>query len=159
MPPRDNQRHKVYMSETIALRHEPKMSLDEIEAMVRRIESTTLWSTLTDGRTWPVQVKDGRGRRRAGGSGKFITLPRWSRTPSIVLHELAHTAARRRWGTPNIAPHGPEWTGTAIELWRAFHPDRLFAVRFEDALEARGGWAKKITADWTLSARERGETI
>lgn len=65
------------------------------------------------GGTWaPPQVTDGRGRRHACGSRTVIKLPRWARTPAIVLHECAHGMADDQ--------HGPNFVAVYVALLERF---------------------------------------
>lgn len=54
-------------------------------------------------------VKDGRGRRKAGGCAKYITMPKWSRNNVIVCHELAHSAMWREHTSRGYQPHGSRY--------------------------------------------------
>ena len=62
-----------------------------------------------------IKVKDGRGRRCAGGSPNgFITMPVWSRTRLTVLHEVAHTICRPKpW-------HGKAFVRIVLDLVHEF---------------------------------------
>lgn len=67
-------------------------------------------------------VKDGRGRRRAGATKRYITLPAgWGRKKLVVLHELAHVingleAERERIDRMNRA--AVEATASGTNYWR-----------------------------------------
>jgi hypothetical protein len=62
---------------------------------------------------WPTpELKDGRARRNASGSARQLNLPRWSRSPWVMCHEIAHgldMRSRRGW-------HGPRFVGVLIGL-------------------------------------------
>lgn len=86
---RDYQRAKVYRwehSEWWWADHirtpgkEPVLSLLEMERLAKEITGVH------------CRVKDGRGRRNAGGSydSRTIWMPRWARTMPVLCHELAH---------------------------------------------------------------------
>lgn len=63
-----------------------------------------------------VRVGDGRGARVARGSAwRGITLPRWSRTPTVVLHETAHVICDRLMGS-RASWHGPEFAAVFCDL-------------------------------------------
>ena len=101
---RDFQRTKFYrFEETVIQRHplNQPLSLDQCRALAHKYNATVL-------------VKDGRGRRHAGASyeDNLITLPRWSRQTSIVLHEVAHTLVDSQY----YPHHGAEFTGVLIGL-------------------------------------------
>ena len=76
----------------------------------------------------PPLVTDGRGRRHACGSREVIKLPRWARTPAIVLHECAHGLADDR--------HGPRFVTAYVALLEAFAG--LDAAELRSSLAARG---------------------
>jgi hypothetical protein len=101
---RDFQRTKFYrFEETVIQRHplNQPLSLDQCRALAHKYNATVL-------------VKDGRGRRHAGASYEYnlITLPRWSRQTSIVLHEVAHTLVDSQY----YPHHGAEFAGVLIGL-------------------------------------------
>ena len=101
---RDFQRTKFYrFEETVIQRHplNQPLSLDQCRALAHKYNATVL-------------VKDGRGRRHAGASyeDNLITLPRWSRQTSIVLHEVAHTLVDSQY----YPHHGAEFAGVLIGL-------------------------------------------
>lgn len=105
--PRDSQRIKVYRAgwefeELLPDRY--ILNIHSIRAWVAGIVQSEWWK-----RRYPaiqqIEVKDGRGRRQAGGRndrfGAMITLPRSLRHQETILHELAHVV------TPHsVASHG-----------------------------------------------------
>ena len=101
---RDFQRAKLYRFEEAVIQRHPlnqQLSLDQCRALAHKYNATVL-------------VKDGRGRRHAGASYEYnlITLPRWSRQTSIVLHEVAHTLVDSQY----YPHHGAEFAGVLIGL-------------------------------------------
>ena len=101
---RDFQRTKFYRFEEAVIQRHPlnqPLSLDQCRALAHKYNATVL-------------VKDGRGRRHAGASyeDNLITLPRWSRQTSIVLHEVAHTLVDSQY----YPHHGAEFAGVLIGL-------------------------------------------
>ena len=101
---RDFQRTKFYRFEEAVIQRHPlnhSLSLDQCRALAHKYNATVL-------------VKDGRGRRHAGASyeDNLITLPRWSRQTSIVLHEVAHTLVDSQY----YPHHGAEFAGVLIGL-------------------------------------------
>jgi len=69
-----------------------------------------VWGDYRPGRT-PPRVTPGDLARSATGSRHRINLPRWSRQPPVVLHELTHSLL------PNdVASHGPEFVRLFVEL-------------------------------------------
>jgi hypothetical protein len=114
--PRDFQRTRVYRWEAAhVLPHAAQpLSLGACRTLVGTVFR---WAD----RPAPI-VTDGRGRRHACGSPEAIKLPRWARTPAIVLHECAHGLARDM--------HGPEFVATYVELlarFAGFNADELRA--------------------------------
>jgi putative metallohydrolase (TIGR04338 family) len=116
---RDTQRHRVYKSDTALMAvAKPLPTVEEVERYVKRVFGMKrIQAAFPSCRTLP-QVKDGRGRRKAGGSSTMITIPLWARNEAVVLHELAHTICQRthgRW----VAGHG--WQYASIYLTLVLH--------------------------------------
>lgn len=116
---RDRQRAKVYRADDALDAHggrERIDDLDDIQAWLMSL-SRRAWYR----RRWPdharwvagkgFDLRDGRGTRIARGGGRFLNLPRWARTKSTILHELAHCL------DSSAEPHG----------WRFCHTLRLLA--------------------------------
>ncbi len=118
---RDSQRAKLYASEKGVPRGRRFATFAECEAYVDRVVHSPWWRSRFP-HVRAVEVKDGRGRRHAGGSAlhRFVTLPRWARSELIVLHELAHVADH-----PHNAGHGPEFVGIYLDLVREFLGERF----------------------------------
>lgn len=123
---RDQQRSRVYKSDEHGA---PLPKVVDIERFVLRLFNMVRFNkeygSAVCGDKWkrpsaiskyptsaPV-VYDGRGRSRAGGWSRGITMPIWSRDEGIVLHELAHTINIRMNG-PRVSAHG--WQYCAIYL-------------------------------------------
>lgn len=66
---------------------------------------------------WPILVGDGRGMRSAQGDYRGVDLPRWSRTPLVILHEVAHAITDRYYGA-DLGGHGPEFASVLLDLVR-----------------------------------------
>ncbi|RME32926.1 MAG: hypothetical protein D6786_09110 [Gammaproteobacteria bacterium] len=115
---RDNQRSRVYRAEEAvdwqALGADLPLELAAARELVDRTTSSDWWRARFPGAATRVPVRDGRGRRRAGAGPDFITLPRWSRRPWIVCHELAHVAVVPL--LPHIEPHGREFCRAYLDL-------------------------------------------
>ena len=114
--PRDFQRTRVYRWEAAHVLPHAAQPLT-LEACRTLVAAVFRWAD----RPAPI-VTDGRGRRHACGSPEAIKLPRWARTPAIVLHECAHGLARDM--------HGPEFVATYVELlarFAGFNADELRA--------------------------------
>jgi len=81
----------------------------DIQAWVDKILESHQWKTHFTNVIYAnkVEVKDGRGRRRAGGGMWEISLPKWARDKVVALHELTHSAVARK--HPRAAAHGHEF--------------------------------------------------
>lgn len=125
MRERDNQRSKVYHWEQtylFKLKTNTSLSLTSCEKIITDI-------CLSRNIRMPM-VKDGRGRKTAGGCYRYVTLPRWARNKVIALHEVTHTIL----DNGVTAWHGPEFVALYIELldkYKIAHKKQLTA------------WAKK----------------
>lgn len=111
--PRDNQKQRLYNAEDKFCYQTPRLeTVKEMQAYVDKLTGSAWWK-----RRWPhvhhIEVKDGRGRRRANGSssGRYIKMPKWCRHEMIVLHEISHVVAPRR-----EASHGPGFVRIYAEL-------------------------------------------
>lgn len=131
-PERDFQRRRCYDAERLfinlletQLKYTPKRyeSVEEIQALVNKICSYAWFKrrwypseTFTPAKK-VISVKDGRGRKRAGGGYKtlwygYITIPIWARDEIVILHELAHAITPPSTG----GCHGRFWARTFLEL-------------------------------------------
>ena len=111
--PPDFQRSRVYRweAEHVLPHCGGKLSLEDCR---RVIAAAYAWyEAPSPGSAWmPPRLTDGRGRRHACGSREVIKLPRWARTPAIVLHECAHGMADDR--------HGPGFMAVYVALLERF---------------------------------------
>lgn len=137
--PRDSQRSRVYAAERGVPQGAKFKGFAECRAYVDGIVASGWWREKFP-HVPTVEVKDGRGRRHAGGSAqhRFVTLPRWARNELIVLHELAHVV-----DAPNNPGHGPEFARLYLEFVREWRGESA-AARLEASFEAHG---VKVTAD------------
>lgn len=69
-----------------------------------------------------IVVKDGRGRRRAGGNAQSIKMPIWTRCMHQTLHELAHSIVERYPGDYR-AWHGAAWRAEYLRLLSEYLPE------------------------------------
>jgi putative metallohydrolase (TIGR04338 family) len=119
--PRDSQKSRLYKAERAALDKISKR-LDTIDDITRFVDRIRKRATIV--RRYGYELKrsvfigDGRGKRNAGGDSRGIYMPKWSRTEYIVLHELSHCIACRRYGRYNIAAHGREFAAVYVDLVR-----------------------------------------
>lgn len=125
MRPRDTGRKAVYEAEDevfgVGTCRCPPMTLDQIRVLAEEIAPG-------------VKVKDGRGRRRAGGCRAYITMPRAFRCMHITLHELAHTLTDRATGQADPW-HGARWRVQYLHLVLEYLPN--YWGRLGDAFRAR----------------------
>ena len=108
----DSQREAVYRWERSLPQYEEhgSMSLRECEALVARV-----WADYRPGRSVPT-IGDGRRTRRglAYTWDNRMSLPRWARSPLVVLHESAHLLL------PSDEKHGPAFATLCLELWARY---------------------------------------
>lgn len=110
---RDTQRKRLYRAELVLRPGSHRFrSMRETTAFAMAVWYDPNVRALIDEEQWhlmdwsnPPRIKDGRGRRHAGGCASYITLPVWSRTDHIVLHEMAHVITQRLFGK-QVAGHG-----------------------------------------------------
>lgn len=117
---RDSQRSRVYASDKALIAiSKPLPTVADIE---RYITSIMSMKRVQDEypkafRGWDApRVRDGRGHRSARGCEAGITMPTWCRNEAIVIHEIAHTIARRVYGVHSIAGHGWEFCAIYLQL-------------------------------------------
>jgi putative metallohydrolase (TIGR04338 family) len=121
--PRDSQRSKLYAAEVAVkwVDNERLETVEEMETWVRHIlASKWLTNNFPSLRNIEIGVKDGRGRSQAGGSHSYITMPKWSRSKDVVLHEISHSFISRIYGHENVAAHGREYARILLLLVRHF---------------------------------------
>lgn len=115
---RDSQRSRVYSAERqLSDRGARLETVQEMQAVVDSI-CRSRWFRNRFGSV-RITVRDGRGRRAAGGIGwrntdgrcGYITMPRWSRHTLFVLHEITHVIQPH--GT---AAHGREFARFFLQL-------------------------------------------
>lgn len=116
---RDSQRGKLYKAECAALTpfQETYPEMEDVNLYVARtVERAPIKARY--GAAFAkrrLQVKDGRGRWRAGGCAQYITIPRHNRLNWVILHELAHTLTQRIHGH-YVAAHGWQFAAIYIDL-------------------------------------------
>jgi putative metallohydrolase (TIGR04338 family) len=111
--PRDTQRKRIYLAEWAVDDSDRKFeSIPAIQAFVDKLLAEA-WTRRRFGNR-KVEVRDGRGRSRAGGSTQgWITLPKWARRDLTICHELAHALGPHH---AREAAHGPEFARRLLEL-------------------------------------------
>lgn len=95
--PRDSQRSKVYAAEnaTYGLRSAEGLSVGEMQKLVDKWCASTVVQRHYPRAKRPVEVRDGRGRRKAcydpwTYGPPALRMPLWSRSKWVLIHELAH---------------------------------------------------------------------
>jgi putative metallohydrolase (TIGR04338 family) len=110
---RDSQRQRLYKAELVLRPISRRFkTMGETQGYVMAVWTDpnvrALFDALHTSRAnWgsPPKIKDGRGRKHAGGCAEYITLPKWARTEYVILHELAHVFTQRLAGK-KVAGHG-----------------------------------------------------
>jgi hypothetical protein len=116
---RDTQKSRVYAAEDAFRRLiDDRAIVDRVAAwaFIEKVERDK-WFRRTYG-VWSFRIKDGRGTRIARGGYGRLNLPRWSRTPVVMLHEISHNvtgAFECRGGA-----HGWEYCRAMLALVRHF---------------------------------------
>lgn len=117
MKVRDYQRQKVYDAEqavSVATNNAvadglPTAKWDYLQKYVKDMTETVWFQARWKGQK--IRVKDGRMCRRAIGGWGQIQMPKWSRSPLIILHEVAHAV-----GNWTGDKHGPNYCGHYLYL-------------------------------------------
>ena len=136
---RDQQRSKVYAAKRAAFPdRNPDMTLAQVESYVAEVWRSDLVAKILGPmreRQREPDVSDGRGRRSAASFGGRIAIPRWGRTKSVILHELAHELT---WERP---AHGPKFCENFLALVERFMGyearDRLGAEMLKRRVKTR----------------------
>jgi putative metallohydrolase (TIGR04338 family) len=119
---RDTQRKRVYASDHALVEVAgPLPTVKDMERYVKRLLGMKRVQAAFPKaylHLYLPEVKDGRGRTKAGGCSTYITMPLWSRNEAIVVHELAHTVTQRTYGH-KVAAHG--WQFCSIYLTLTLH--------------------------------------
>lgn len=123
-------------------------SVADVQRYVDAIIESDWWTTRSS--TSRIVVKDGRRRRSACATWGEIRMPRWSRTPETILHELAHHLA-------GIADHGHDgyWKAAYVALARRFGPETLapYLIRSWEG-QPHGKWRGKTPKPIRAPRRE-----
>jgi putative metallohydrolase (TIGR04338 family) len=116
--PRDSQRARVYRAERAVPDGRRLPTVGDVQRYVDRVTASALWRRLVPDRS-RVEVRDGRGRRRAGSYVGLpaIAVPRVHRRERHVLHELAHQLADAT-GDPAEPAHGWRFAAALLLLVR-----------------------------------------
>ena len=105
---RDSQRSKLYSAEYV-IHGQEFADMAAVHAYVEKINMSDWWKKHNYFYSIPVEVLDGRGRRKACAIGmRVIKLPKWARYESVILHELTHLVIHSRFGYM-VAAHGTEF--------------------------------------------------
>ncbi len=144
--PRDSQRQKIYDSEPSHKRGKRFRNIHEIQEFVDFIIASVWYSKYKipvmgwrynsfgmDVCVDNIEVRDGRGRRRATGfrteyKKGVIKLPRQFRNMLIILHEIAHVIQTQ------LPYHGPQFARIYLDLAQAF-AEKKVAGNLENAFK------------------------
>jgi hypothetical protein len=128
---KDSQRSAVYKWEDEVFKTDEvwrkpnSMTLDQCERLANKVVADFMPEPV------PVVMRDGRSKRRAcyynpdfawnwrDYHSGTIDLPRWSRCPAIVLHEVTHHLVWWKYGANDNSPsaHGREFATLALMLY------------------------------------------
>lgn len=161
--PRDTQRAKLYRAERSAFK-DPQwnalMDLGTCTIYIERVLHSAFWKEHVK-HTYPLNIRDGRGCRKASAGADRITLPCWARKHWVILHELSHTGIGRTLRRSEVAAHGREFAAFYLRLVRHF-----LGVAAHDALRdafrangVRYKPKKKLTPEALAVLRERGMAL
>ena len=136
--PRDEQRKRLYAAERQckAFLRDPLSTIGEMQNFVDSIlRSRWLQTYFAASVVAPIRVIGGRQRpATAMNFLSTISMPKWSRTKFLVIHEVSHILAARCFGEDVIAAHGPEYATLFLELVGHF-------LGAEDALDLHEAFA------------------
>lgn len=114
---RDTQRARVYKADAdlLPFSRADVSTVPLMEAYVRKV-----WTSKRVREAFPLadnqpRVRDGRARRHAGATDRWVAVPKWARRESIVVHELAHTITQRVYGY-EVAGHGWQYCSVFLKL-------------------------------------------
>jgi putative metallohydrolase (TIGR04338 family) len=115
--PRDSQRQKVYNAESVLVIHRKDFkTLDEIKKFVDKVFARKMIAKRYDVSDKITFVLSNGRISYASYYGSRISLSRmYGMNDWIVLHEMAHLLAFRKYGT-NIAGHGWQFASTYLDL-------------------------------------------
>jgi len=137
--PRDEQRKRLYAAErqVAALLRDKLPTIGEMQGFVDSIlRSRWLQTYFAASVVAPIRVIGGRQRpATALNFLSTISMPKWSRTKFLVIHEVSHILAARCYGEGVIAAHGPEYATLFLELVLHF-------LGAEDALDMHEAFAR-----------------
>lgn len=137
---RDSYRQRVYDAERKVFDNRPTVkwtTVSEIQAYTDKLIGSAWWQRRWSGKAWYVEIRPGKGHRRAVSYGGYIQLPKWARKEWVLLHELAHEVTR--W---QGSPHGWQFLQCYIALVE-HKMGKEAAVALKDELSAkRVPWRK-----------------
>ena len=160
MRPRDSQRQRLYDAENDCFGRSSYYvgDLGECREFVNKVW-TSSWTTKhyrIVAVTFPPDVTDGRGARRAYGSRRRISLPLWTRSKWIILHEIAHGLM-----IGFVAAHGREFAACYLALVQHFlgkDDAELLKMSFKQ-YHVKYRPKKKLSEDALAELRKRGRAL
>jgi putative metallohydrolase (TIGR04338 family) len=135
---RDFQRRRVYDAEKNVELGRRISDIWDIQVYVNSITSMPEFRNRFP-RWHHIEVKDGRGCRRAlGSTDGWIKMPIWSRNEMIILHEMAHVVSAQ------FERHGPAYCGNYLWLIHRVMGEKVYfqlrasflahGVKFDDPI-------------------------
>ncbi len=122
--PRDEQRKRLYAAErqVKAFLRDPLPTIAQMQAFVDAILRNR-WFQIHFAASMSAPIRVIGGRQRPATAMNFlstISMPTWSRTKFVVIHEVSHILAARCCGQDLIAGHGREFATFFLELVEHF---------------------------------------
>jgi putative metallohydrolase (TIGR04338 family) len=117
--PRDVQRRYLYHAErqVSAFVRDMLPTVHDIETFVDDMLATRwLRVHFAEKVLDPITVLNGKHNRIPYARGPAISMPYWSRSKFIVIHEVAHVLCGRHYGRDSIAAHGAEFASLQVAM-------------------------------------------
>ena len=117
--PRDVQRRRLYhaQQQVAAFLRDMLPTVHGIERFVdEMLACRWLRMSFTPKVLEQIRVVNGRDNRTAYACGSTISMPFWSRSKFIAIHEVCHILCDRYFGEDLIADHGPEFATLQVAM-------------------------------------------
>jgi hypothetical protein len=154
---RDSQRSKVYRAEAVLSRFTRNLTVEQIEAMTRKIQDSAYVRKHYGAKIPRIRFRFINGHRVHATASSFgvITLPNWARSDRILIHEICHVyldLVRKFMGAEahaalkaSFKAHGVKYTcprprRQMTEEQRQAARERLAAARAKRGNTSTGEW-------------------
>jgi putative metallohydrolase (TIGR04338 family) len=167
---RDSQRSKVYAAERAAFpQRNENLTTAEAQAIIDKWSSSAYLRKRYPRAAYPLEVRDGRGRRNAAYLGHYspsengylshgryaIAIPKWGRSKWVLAHEFAHHLVGMRDG----AWHDWKFVEAYLYVVRVFLGKGTEETLKAEMKARRVKWRKPVKRQMTdeqrQAARER----